>query len=154
MVRGERNTDRNVRKFITITDIGLWEKIDEIMTLPQYQKSFNKVINEALFYGLDELHRKLFETVEEESEMQTIFKTVRRIDGLNEDIFYQIVKLLKEVILNATINKSILCSLFEAKSLELCGEKVNAKKFSDGAFRDTPDYLTAYELRALRDLRK
>lgn len=153
-MRGTRNTDRNVRKFITITDMGLWEKIEEIMTLPEYEKSFNKVINDALFYGLEELHRRLFERVEETTVGQTEVKTVRRVDGVNEDYFSEVVKLLKEIILNETINKSILCSLFEAKNIELNGERVSGKNFREGKFRDTPDYLSKYELRALRDLQK
>lgn len=52
-MRGTRNTDRNIRKFITIRDMDLWDKIDQIMTLPEYKNSFNKVINDALFFGLD-----------------------------------------------------------------------------------------------------
>lgn len=128
--------------------------IDKLMTLPEYKNSFNKVIADALDFGLPLLVKSYFEVVEETVDDYIETKTVRKIDGVNEDIFYQIVKLLKEVILNATINKSILCSLFEAKSMELNHEKVNAKKFTDGAFRDTPDYLVPYELRALRDLRK
>ena len=30
-VRGERNTDKNTRKFISISDMAKWEQIDEIM---------------------------------------------------------------------------------------------------------------------------
>ena len=153
-MRGERNTDRNARKFITITDMSLWEKIEAIMEIPNYSKSFNKVINEALFYGLPILYKKLFETVTEEVEGEKPVQLVRRIDGANEAYFVDIVRLLKEVILNETINKSILCSLFEAKSLELAGRKINAQSFKDGKFRDTPDYLMAYELKALKDLQR
>ena len=63
-MRGKRNTDRSVRKFITIRDTELWEKIDKIMEEPKYAKSFNKVINDALYFGLDELMRHLFEPEE------------------------------------------------------------------------------------------
>ena len=47
-MRGKRNTDRNTRKFISIPDTQKWEQIDELMAKPKYEKSFNKVINEAL----------------------------------------------------------------------------------------------------------
>lgn len=150
----EKKTDNRLRRYIRIEKESQWELIDKLMTLPEYKKSFNRVIVDALDYGLPLLFKSYFEVVEETVEQHTETTTVRRIDGLNEDIFSQIVKLLKEIILNATINKSILCSLFEAKSLELNHERVNAKKFTDGAFRDTPEYLSAYEFRALRDLRK
>lgn len=153
-MRGIRNTDRNVRKFITIKDVGLWEKIDRLMTLPEYEKSFNKVINDALFYGLEELCHRLFSEDTETTERQAEEPNVKRMDGINEDYFSEVVKLLKEIILNETINKSILCSLFEARNLELNGERVSGKNFKEGKFRDTPAYLTKYELRALRDLRK
>lgn len=150
----KKKADNRLRRYIRIEKESQWELIDKLMTLSEYKKSFNKVIADALDFGLPLLFKSYFEVVEDTTAEHTERKTIRKIDGLNEDIFFQIVKLLKEVILNATINKSILCSLFEAKSLELNHERVNAKKFTDGAFRDTPDYLASYELRALRDLRK
>lgn len=149
-----KKTDNRLRRYIRIEKESQWEMIDKLMTLPEYKNSFNKVIADALDFGLPLLVKSYFEVVEETVDDYIETRMARKIDGLNEDIFYQIVKLLKEVILNATINKSILCSLFEAKSLELNHERVNAKKFTEGAFRDTPDYLASYELRALRDLRK
>ena len=42
----------------------MWEYIDKIMTHPDYDKSFNKVINSALLFGLPELYKRLFDTVE------------------------------------------------------------------------------------------
>ena len=54
-VRGERVTDRRARRYITITDDAMWEYIDKIMTHPDYDKSFNKVINSALLFGLPTL---------------------------------------------------------------------------------------------------
>ena len=80
-MRGTRNTDRNIRKFITIRDMDLWDKIDQIMTLPEYKNSFNKVINDALFFGLDLLIKSLFEVVEEETESETRVKLVRKRDN-------------------------------------------------------------------------
>ena len=46
-MRGERNTDKNTRKFISISDMEKWEQIDELMSMPKYEKSFNKVINKT-----------------------------------------------------------------------------------------------------------
>jgi len=65
-LRGERNTDRNVRKFVTIQDSDKWTMIDRLMTLPQYEKSFNKTINAALDYGLPELIKAEFSEAEDE----------------------------------------------------------------------------------------
>ena len=155
-MRGERNTDRSVRKFITIRDTELWEKIDKIMEEPKYAKSFNKVINDALYYGLDELMRHLFEpeeTVEEEQERVLEKKLLRRAGGVNETYFMDIERQLKEVILNVTINKSLLSSLFNAKARELERKSVSGGKFTDGRYSETPEYLSIYELAGIRDLR-
>lgn len=57
-------TDKRARRYIRIPDMDMWAKIDRIMEEPQYAKSFNKVINAALYDGLDELMRRLFETEE------------------------------------------------------------------------------------------
>lgn len=155
-MRGERNTDRSVRKFITIRDTELWEKIDKIMEEPKYAKSFNKVINDALYFGLDELMRHLFEpeeTVEAEHERVLEKKFLRRADGVNETYFMDIEKQLKEVILNVTINKSMLSSLFNAKARELSRKSVSGDKFAEGRYSETPEYMSAYEIAGIRDLR-
>ncbi len=54
-------SDKRQRRYIRIRDQTLWEKIDRIMEEEEYRKSFNKVINDALYFGLDELIRHLFE---------------------------------------------------------------------------------------------
>lgn len=155
-MRGERNTDRSARKFITIRDTQLWEKIDRIMEEPKYAKSFNRVINDALYFGLDDLMRHLFETEEtiaEERERNREKKYIRRVDGMNETYFMEIAKLLKEVIINVTINKSLLSALFNAKARELNRTSVSGRKFEEGRYSETPDYLSAYEIAGIRDLR-
>lgn len=155
-MRGKRNTNRSVRKFITIRDTELWEKIDKIMEEPKYAKSFNKVINDALYFGLDELMRHLFEpeeTVEAEQERVLERKLIRRADGLNETYFMEMAKLLQELIINVTINKSMLSALFNAKARELNRKGVSGEKFTDGRYSETPDYLSVYEFAGIRDLR-
>ena len=64
------------------------------------------------------------------------------------------VRLLKETVLNVTINKSILSSLFHGKSLEYKGCRVDAENFENGVISDTPDYLSNYELDGLKKLRR
>lgn len=147
-MRGIRNTNRNVRKFITIKDVNIWEQIDQIMTLPEYEKSFNKVINDALFYGIEILFNELFKIEKPkppENEMQS---------QNQEEQLLQIVRLLKEMIVNETINKSILCSLFQVKNLELNKRIISGKKFEEGYYRDIPEYLIQYELKALKENEK
>lgn len=52
----EKSTDRHIR----IYDVIVLEQIDKIMEHPKYQKSFNKVINDALFYGVQQLYDYLY----------------------------------------------------------------------------------------------
>ena len=134
------------RRYIRIRDIDLWEMIDKLMSLEEYSKSFNKVINQALFYGLPILLKEHFETNEEEE--------VTTSEGFEEDYAVQMVRLLKEIILNETINKSILCSLFNLKAQDESLDLRTKERFEKGGFRDTPEYLAIYELRGLKDLRK
>ena len=64
-----------------------------------------------------------------------------------------IEKQLKEVILNVTINKSMLSSLFNAKARELSRKSVSGDKFAEGRYSETPEYMSAYEFAGIRDLR-
>ena len=145
--------DKRRRRYIRIDDSDQWEKIDRIMTLPEYRKSFNKVINAALFYGLEELEKSLFEEIETVDE-GTSGKYVRRIDGINEEYFMRILGRIEEVLLNVTLNKSMLCSLYHAKGLDLNGKPMSGRIYESGGYADTPDYLSAYEDRVLRRIRK
>ncbi|MBR3806327.1 MAG: hypothetical protein IKJ13_05785 [Clostridia bacterium] len=146
-MKSVRNIDKNTRKFITISDMSLWEIIDEIMTLSTYEKSFNKVINDALLFGLPELHKRLFDTVEIDGEE-------RKVSVANEygiDAFYfQLIRLMEESIANQVIIKSILCSLYNERAYQLKGTPVGTK-FEKGAFKDTPDYLVKEEAKLLKN---
>ena len=148
----EKKEKIGIQKHIRITDSDITERINRVMELPEY-KSFNKVINDALFYGLPILCNKLFGEVElaEETEPPTIRNS---FGGLDEKSFAVIVKLLKETVLNVTINKSILSSLFHDlgrinKVLNLDGEL-----YEQGLMSDTPDYLYDYEMDGLKKMRR
>ena len=154
MSKEQRKTENRQRRYIRITDEDMWAKIDKIMTLEKYSKSFNKVIVDALYFGLDDLISRLFETVEVVEEKPVETRLVRRVDGVNEEYFSEIVKLLKELIIDVTINKSILCSLFNEREKSLNRGNVSGKKVAEGRYAETPDYLSDYEIRSLRSLRK
>ena len=154
MDKEQTKTDNRMRRYIRITVGDMWAKIDKIMTLDKYSKSFNKVIIDALYFGLDELIARLFETVEEVEDKPAGTKLIRRVDGLNEEYFSDIAKLLKELIIDVTVNKSILCSLYNERARALNKESVSGKKFAEGRYAETPDYLSDYEIRSLRSLRK
>lgn len=147
----EKAIDRHIR----ITDMDLLKQIDEIMEHPQY-KSFSKVINDALFYGLPVLRKELFGevTIDEQS---TPTRPQTNGSRLDDELFDTIVRLLKETVLNVTINKSILSSLFHDmarvnKVLQL-GNDMN-EMYEQGLMSDTPDYLYDYETDGLKKLRR
>ena len=147
----EKAIDRHIR----ITDMDMLKQIDEIMERPEY-KSFSKVINDALFYGLPVLRKELFGEVTIDEQPTP---TRPQINGnrLDDELFDTIVRLLKETVLNVTINKSILSSLFHDmarmnKVLQL-GDDMN-EMYEQGLMSDTPDYLYDYETDGLKKLRR
>lgn len=141
-----------VEKHIRITDEETNSKINRIMELPEY-KSFNQVINDALFYGLPILCEKLFGEVElsEESAPPTIRES---FGGLDDKSFAVIVRLLKETVLNVTINKSILSSLFHDLGRINKALKLDGEMYEQGLMSDTPDYLYDYEMDGLKKMRR
>lgn len=148
-LRGERNTDKNVRKFITIRDELKWVQIERLMTLPQYKNTFNQVINNALDYGLPLLLKAEFGEIDTEPAVN-FESSIRQKDG---EFYGEVIRLLGEIIINVTVNKSILSSLFEARRIELKGNAISAEAFESGCFQDTPAYIEQYELHALRALK-
>ena len=149
----KKETEKSIDRHVRITDISLLEQFDEIMQLPGYQ-SFNKVLNEALFYGLPALHDKLFGKVELPPEPPTVrFKPIQKGKKDNE-VMQNIIRLLKEIVLNEVINKSTLSSIFNATMLGLNGELISGEKFEHGDYSNTPEYLEGYELRGLKSLRQ
>ena len=158
-MRGERNTDRNTRKFISIPDMEKWELIDKIATLPQYQKSFNKIINNALDYGLPLLVKAEFGEIKADGDYIPAEPPVQETYPKEIDMYYRLdelleemVGLLQEVVVNTTINKSLLCSLFNLKTHEYNAANLLVRSFKSGDMRDIPDYLESYEKRAIKEI--
>ena len=154
-----KNTDKKTRKFISIPDMEKWELIDKLAELPKYEKSFNKIINDALDYGLPMLVKAEFGEVEKENRYVPEEPLYENEPKKELDMYYrldefmeEIVGLMEEIILNVTINKSLLCSLFNEKVYELNRMSLLGKTFGNGDFRDTPEYLEAYEKRAIREI--
>ena len=153
-----KNTDKKTRKFISIPDMEKWELIDKLAELPKYEKSFNKIINDALDYGLPLLIKAEYGDIKDNDgykmeeppmeEPQKEVETYYRLDELLEEL----IGLVEEVILNATINKSLLCSLFNQKVQELSEGGFLGRSFKSGDIRDTPEYLETYERRAIREI--
>lgn len=147
----ETVTDKRARRYIRITDTESWRLIDEIAKEERYG-SFNKIIGDALYYGLPILYENLYgETKLPQEEAPP---SERKANRLEDKHFQTMIRLLKETVLNVTINKSILSSLFHGKCLEYKGCRVDAENFENGLISDTPDYLYDYELEGLKKMRR
>ena len=118
--------------------------------MPKYEKSFNKIINEALDYGLPELIKVEFGELNNE----IIKPDEPPIEKKEDELTLRIVELLEEITLNSNISKSLICSMFNEKLAELLGHKIRADKFELGAYRDTPTYVEGYELKELKEMAK
>ena len=149
-----RIEDHRSRRYIRITDEDSWLMIDEIARTDYYSKSFNKIINDALFYGLPILYDKVIgaENIAEQEKRE--LTGGEEVTAGNLRFYALLVRLLREVILNVTINKSLLSTLCNEKECELRREKIAAEKFASGYYSDTPDYLVRYEAEGLKKLRK
>lgn len=124
-------------------------KVDKLSTIEKYSNSFNLLINNALDYGLPLLIKAEFGEIDEEQE-EKIYSTIHSKD---EEFYGQVVRLIKEMIMNQVITKAIVSSLFEAKRLELNHRPVSAEAFVTGCFQDTPQFAEDYEMRMLRELK-
>ncbi len=139
--------DNRARRYITITDATMWEQIDRIQSVETYSKSFNKVINTALLYGLPILEKQLFEQVTLENGET---KYIER-EGVAQEqaLYFQLTRLMQEAITNLTVNKAVLSSLF-AYVLSKCEDKELKQKLYDGELQETPDFMYGYEAEELK----
>lgn len=125
----------------------MWEYIDKIMTHPDYDKSFNKVINSALLFGLPILYKRLFDTVEIDGEEKTV--SVPR-EYSEDALYFELVRLIRENIANQVVLKRLVCSVFNL--LAVWGEGARmGEAFKKGFLKDTPDFIVKEEARLLKE---
>ena len=126
-------------KFITIDDEKKWVLIREIATVDRYKNSFNAIVNDALMFGLPELHRRLFE------------KAVSVPREYSEDaLYFELVRLMRENIANQVVLKRLVCSIFNL--LAVWGEGARmGEAFKKGFLKDTPDFIVKEEARLLKE---
>ena len=157
MGRKSLEKDNRARRYIRILDDNKWAEIDRLQTLSKYKNSFNKIINEALDYGLPMLIKSEFGVKED-----FVFEEpTKELPQEQVDMYYRLDELLQEIIflieeisLNVTINKAVVCSLFNAKEKEVHGKPIPAICFSGGYYRDTPQFMERFEMKYLKELEK
>ena len=118
--------------------------LEVIEKLLPYYKSFNRLVNDALQYGLPLLLESKLDNRVQLPEEQRLHEI--EIKTVFDERIAEMVTLLQEIAMNTTISKAVVCSLFNAKSAELKGKSLPAEKFDDGAMRDTPSCLTKCEV--------
>lgn len=157
MGRTSTTTDRRARRYIRITDELKWEYIDRIMQRGEYKKSFNKVINDALDYGLPELLKVSYGEIEDDGlptdEVQEYSHTTPQrivVETVDDRVIAEMIDLLEEIVLNTSISKSLIASLFNERAKNLYGYSVRPELFENGDMRDTPDYLAEHERMVLK----
>ena len=141
-----------VEKHIRITDVSMTEMINALVNHPD-GGNFNQVINEALFYGLPILYEKLYGGTVTEEEKISLVKPRKR-GSKDEELNAVTVQLLRETVLNATINKSILSSIFNFICEKCSDERDIIKEFNTGLLADTPEYLVSFEAEGIKKLRR
>lgn len=147
----EKSVDRHIR----IWDTVLLEQIDKIMEYPEY-KSFGKVINEALYIALPIILNRLQgkEEITLSNDEPIPYKPIPQEKAFDDEASDVIIRLLKETVMNAVINKSILSSLYHAMGTlnRQCG--INTERYEQGLMSDTPDYLEDFEMQQMKKLRQ
>lgn len=134
-------------KFITIDDEKKWALIREIATVDRYKNSFNAIVNDALMFGLPELHKRLFDKVQLDGEE----KEVSVPKEYSVDAFYfELIRLMKEIIANQVVEKRLICSIFNLLSLWADGTR-SGENFRKGFLKDTPDFIVKDEARLLKE---
>lgn len=141
--------------YFQIFDESKWEMIDRLMALPKYEKSRTSLINNALDYGLPKLIEQEFGEVTLQDEPTEVKKEVVESSQYQKDsleLQKEIIRLLSEILIYVTLDKAMLCGLYQAKETELHGRSIQAERFSHGLYNYTPNCLDGLEIELLKDL--
>ncbi|MCH5157784.1 MAG: hypothetical protein J1F33_01180 [Clostridiales bacterium] len=116
-----------------------------IEQLLPYYKSFNQLANDALRLGLPLLlESKLDTTIRLEENHPD--PRPQKIMTVPDERIELMIRLMQEIVMNTTISKSLICSLFNAKNKELQEQVVSPRNFECGYMRDTPNFMMKYEV--------
>ena len=99
------------------------------------------------------LYEKLYGGTVTEEEKISLVKP-RKKGSKDEELNAVTVQLLRETVLNATINKSILSSIFNFICEKCSDERDIIKEFNTGLLADTPEYLVSFEAEGIKKLRR
>ena len=146
--------DHNASIYFKLKDEQKWEMVERLMTLPKYQHSRTALINDALDYGLPILIKEGFCEDLELDDEYVPYEPNGGNETLTAEQGVDIIELLKQTNLNASIAKSILCSLFHVKLYELKNRKNITGDFEKGNLQVIPDYLQKYVVQVMNKMKK
>lgn len=147
----------NSRQYINVKDVELLLLIEQLLP---YYSTFNKLLNDALRYGLPLLldEKTGNKKVLVEEPMETLppqeIPISQEYESALDPRVDEVIRLLKELIMNTSLNKSMLCGLFNEKEKELPTQSVLRERLSNGLYNHTPDCLFEEEIDMLKELRK
>lgn len=141
----------NSRQYISVKDVELLEQIEKL--LPHYT-TFNKLLNDALRLGLPKL-------LEEKENVKITLEGKPKADDTANTVMpesyeadnRELKSLLSEIVINTSLNKSMLSGLFNVKESEIANPTVR-KNFSEGLLNNTPDCLFDTEIDMLKEINK
>lgn len=146
----ERIVNKKSRQYISIQDQTVWEQIEQLLP---YYTTFNKLINDALNYGVPMLMDAKTKPITYEDVAPPVQPQMQKIPGeILDPKIDEVIYLLKEIVLDTSIQRKMINGLFNVKEIELGGGIPNAVRFTQGKYNSTPDCLFEEEINALKDL--
>ena len=147
-----KEVEKSIHRHIRITDMEMLDMIDQIMEYPEFN-SFNKVINEALWIALPKILDRL-EGREEITLGDAEPYNVPQPQATEEEFYAVVVQLLKEIVMNVVINKSLLSSIFHDLKQVNKVLDIDTELYENGLMSDTPDYLVDFETEMIKKMRQ
>lgn len=139
------------RAYIRVEDEDNWNMMKEVAECSEQYKSTNAIVNAALTYGLPLLLKDLKGEVELPP-AEDIRKEYSEYELEQMKYYGTVVRLMKELILNVLLCKSMCSQLVNVQIEEATGNY--KEKLEQGALSDTPDFLVDYEARELKRIRQ
>lgn len=156
MGRKLNQKDHKASIYFRLRDEDNWLIMDKLMLFPEYEKNRAKLLNDALTIGLPQLLKekvnlKKITLLKEPKE--SIAVSGSTIPNSYESDNKEIRHLLSEIVINTSLNKSMLSGLFNLKENEIVNSTLK-QRFSEGLFNNIPNCLFDTEIDMLKEVGK
>ena len=154
MGRKLKQNEHKASIYFRLRDEDNWLIIDRLMTLPEYERNRAKLLNDALSIGLPLLLEEKENgkiTLPAVNEDSVPIRIRRRKGSVADD--KEIKGLLSEIVMNSSLNKSMLSALFNLKEKEI-SNPILAGRFKHGELNNIPDCLFDTQIDMLKEISK